>query len=71
MTTSIANGQIDNANNVPDATIPSLPAAQTGAGGSCPALAAGSTSGITFVGLVPYFETLLGDVVFGEHFACQ
>jgi hypothetical protein len=71
VTTTIANGQIDNANNISGTSVPGIPAAQTGAGGSCAALAAGSTSGITVVGLVPYFETLLGDVVFGERFVCQ
>jgi hypothetical protein len=71
VTTTIANGQIDDANDVPGTTVPNMPAAQTGTGGSCSALAAGSTSGIRLVGSVPYFDTTLGDVVFAERFICQ
>jgi len=71
LTTSTALGVIESANDTPGATLTDPPSVRNGSAVSCGSLAAGTLTGMTLVGHLPFFDSVLGDILTGERFVCQ
>lgn len=71
LTTANATGQLVDANNNPAVSIPPTPGLLGGAATTCAALSASSTSGMTLVGQLAFFDSPLGDIFTSERFVCQ
>jgi hypothetical protein len=73
MTTTTAVGQLNDANGVASKKLPTtaIPSTLAGAGIDCYALGASSTSGLTLVGHIAWFDTTLGDIFWANRLVCQ
>jgi hypothetical protein len=73
MTTTTAVGQLNDANDAPNKKLPpsALPSTISGAGIDCYSFAASSTSGLTLVGHLAWFDTTFGDFFSANRFVCQ
>ncbi len=73
MTTTTAVGQLNDANRTTGKTLPPVGfgGTLTGAGIDCTSLAASSTSGLTLVGHIAWFDTTFGDFFSANTFVCQ
>ena len=77
VTTTTASGEVLNANNTNGKTIPPIggsgtaPASATGVGINCTTLATSTTTGLTAVGYLGFFDSVLGDIFDANKFICQ
>jgi len=71
MTTTTATGQINNANNTPAKLAPPAVSTLNGTSVSCAALEASTTTGISLVGSLGFFDSTLGDIHSGNTFVCN
>jgi hypothetical protein len=77
VTTGTATGEVLNANNTNGKTIPPIggtgtaPASASGVGINCNTLATSTTTGLTAVGYLGFFDSVLGDIFSADKFVCQ
>jgi hypothetical protein len=77
VTTATATGEILVANNTSGKTIPPIngsgtaPASATGVGINCNTLATSTTTGLTAVGYLGFYDSVLGDIFSADKFTCQ
>jgi len=71
VTTAQASGQIVDANNTAAKLLPLTQSSIDGAATTCSALAASTTTGISLVGHLAFFDSTLGDIFVAQRFNCQ
>jgi len=71
VTTTQAVGQTVDANNTPAKLLPLVQSMLNGSGSTCAALAASTTTGISLVGHLAFFDSTLGDIFVAQTFNCQ
>ena len=77
VTTTTATGHVQNANRTAAKTIPPIggvgtsPATSTGVGLACNTIASSTLTGLTLVGHLGFYDSVLGDIFSSNSFTCQ